>query len=121
MSSACASKSRWLTRSAACEGVTSAARAGALVSSAASATSNHSRPRTRSVLQLEVQLSGGLRDLAGDRLGLDLRVGAEGVGLRRRERLPALLLVEQALGELVELGQLRLGLVGLRPVDGLHG
>ncbi len=54
-----------------------------------------------------------LRDLAGDRLGLALRLGAKRVGLLGRELLAVGLLVPKALHIGEEPGELGLGLVGL--------
>ena len=55
-----------------------------------------------SVLELDPELAGGLRDLARDGLGLVLRLAAERVGILGRERLAAGLLLAQALGEAVQ-------------------
>src|SRR4051794_6687671 len=130
ISSSCAENSARWTRSAPPHGV-EAACAGAAAMSPATTPAMAQPSFTRwprpwppcrrvrgsrvgsSCLELDVQLLGGLGDLARDRLRLVLRPAAERVGVLGRELLAARLLVAQARREGLELRERLPGLGGL--------
>ena len=110
-SSVWASNRPSVTRPASSQGASAACAAdGTSRNAAAAASETRRRPRTASVLELEPELARRLRDLAGDRLGVALRLGAERVRVGGGELLAALLLGQQPAGELVQLLEVGLGL-----------